>query len=63
MSPARERTQVADVPPTPALVQRVRSVLHDGGLVILPTETVYGIAARADSMDALERLGASKDRP
>lgn len=51
------------MPPTPALVQRVRSVLHAGGLVILPTETVYGIAARADSSAAIERLGASKDRP
>ncbi len=63
MSPARERTQVADIPPTHELVQQVRSVLHAGGLVILPTETVYGIAARADSKAAIERLNAGKDRP
>jgi tRNA threonylcarbamoyl adenosine modification protein (Sua5/YciO/YrdC/YwlC family) len=38
-------------------------VLERGDLVVLPTETVYGIAARADLPSALERLATSKGRP
>lgn len=37
--------------------------LEQGKLVVLPTETVYGIAARADSTEALERLANAKGRP
>jgi protein-tyrosine phosphatase len=37
--------------------------LSRGDLVVLPTETVYGVAARADSSAALERLAALKGRP
>ena len=40
--------------------QRVRAVLAAGGLVALPTETVYGLAARADLPQALDRLRALK---
>ena len=32
------------------------SILAEGGLVALPTETVYGLAARADDPSALARL-------
>ncbi|MCB9916377.1 MAG: threonylcarbamoyl-AMP synthase [Planctomycetes bacterium] len=39
------------------------AVLAEGRLVALPTETVYGLAARADSAEALERLAAIKGRP
>ena len=44
------------------LVNRVRAILHEGGLVILPTETVYGISARADHVGALEALAKLKGR-
>ena len=37
--------------------------LAEGKLVILPTETVYGIAVRADSPDAVNRLISAKNRP
>jgi tRNA threonylcarbamoyl adenosine modification protein (Sua5/YciO/YrdC/YwlC family) len=37
--------------------------LARGGLVALPTETVYGLAARADDDAALDRLAALKGRP
>lgn len=37
--------------------------LQRGGLVVLPTETVYGVAARADDADALARLAELKGRP
>ena len=42
---------------------RAVEVLEQGGLVVLPTETVYGIAARADDEQALERLSLAKGRP
>ena len=38
-------------------------VLRAGGLVGFPTETVYGVAARATHAAALERLRDLKDRP
>jgi protein-tyrosine phosphatase len=38
-------------------------VLAGGGLVVFPTETVYGVAARADRREALERLREVKGRP
>ena len=37
--------------------------IRDGGLVAIPTETVYGLAADATRRDALERLYAVKGRP
>lgn len=37
--------------------------LRDGGLVALPTETVYGLAARADSSDAVAAIYRTKGRP
>ncbi|MDP6540501.1 MAG: Sua5/YciO/YrdC/YwlC family protein [Planctomycetota bacterium] len=46
-----------------ALTERVGTALGDGALVVLPTETVYGIAARADSGRALDALAAFKQRP
>jgi len=49
--------------PSPELVARVRDRLARGGLCALPTETVYGIAARADRPEALAALRALKGRP
>jgi L-threonylcarbamoyladenylate synthase len=37
--------------------------LRDGGLVAVPTETVYGLAARADDPRAVARVYAAKGRP
>ncbi len=37
--------------------------LADGGLVAFPTETVYGLGARADDDAAVARIFAAKDRP
>jgi len=37
-------------------------VLDEGGLVVFPTETVYGLAARADMPEAMDRLRATKSR-
>jgi L-threonylcarbamoyladenylate synthase len=38
-------------------------VLDAGGIVALPTDTVYGIACRLDAEGGVERLFAAKDRP
>jgi protein-tyrosine phosphatase len=63
MSSVARRAEVRDEPPDPALRERVGSILARGGLVGLPTETVYGIAARADLPAALDALRRIKDRP
>lgn len=41
---------------------RGAQVLAEGGLVVFPTETVYGVAARADLPQAIERLRSLKGR-
>lgn len=46
----------------PALREAAR-VLRDGGLVVFPTETVYGLAAFVGSERGLERLRQVKQRP
>lgn len=54
-------------PPTLAAdaagVERAAEVLRRGGLVAVPTETVYGLAARADSRDAVAAIYRAKGRP
>lgn len=49
-------------PMSPALEHAVR-VLRAGGLVALPTETVYGLGADAEQVAAVERIFATKGRP
>lgn len=44
-------------------VSRAARFLRDGGLVAVPTETVYGLAARADSDEAVAKIYAAKGRP
>lgn len=52
------------LPPIDAVaVRRAADVLRAGGLVALPTETVYGLAADADNEAAVLRLFAAKGRP
>ena len=46
-----------------AAIRRVVDALRDGKLVVLPTETVYGLAALASNAAAVERLIAAKGRP
>lgn len=38
-------------------------LLESGALVAVPTETVYGLAARADSAEAVAKIYAAKGRP
>ncbi|MSR64005.1 MAG: threonylcarbamoyl-AMP synthase [Planctomycetes bacterium] len=63
MSQRSPLVPAADRAPCPELVELVRAKLARGALVALPTETVYGLAARADAPAALERLRELKGRP
>jgi L-threonylcarbamoyladenylate synthase len=47
---------------TPEQVEACADVLRSGGLCIIPTDTVYGIAASASDPSAVERLLALKGR-
>lgn len=47
----------------PAGIAHAAQRLRDGGLVAVPTETVYGLAARADSAEAVAAIYRAKGRP
>lgn len=51
------------LPPTPDTISFATELLGKGGLVAMPTETVYGLAANAASDAAVARLYAAKGRP
>jgi L-threonylcarbamoyladenylate synthase len=64
------KTQRLSVDPenlhTPAAIEaldRAARILVSGGLVALPTETVYGLGANALDRDAVARIFAAKKRP
>jgi L-threonylcarbamoyladenylate synthase len=46
-----------------AAVNEAATCLRAGGLVAIPTETVYGLAANAFDADAVARIFAAKGRP
>jgi L-threonylcarbamoyladenylate synthase len=54
--------RVDPVRPDPAAVEAAGAALREGRLVVFPTETVYGIAARADDPLAVEALRKWKGR-
>jgi L-threonylcarbamoyladenylate synthase len=55
---------VAEPPPsTEAALDRAVAVLHRGGLVAIPTETVYGLAADALDEEAVAGIFRAKGRP
>jgi L-threonylcarbamoyladenylate synthase len=47
----------------PNSIQRAVKVLKAGGLVAMPTETVYGLAADANNVSAINKIFSSKGRP
>mgnify|MGYP002078806175 CR=1 FL=1 len=47
----------------PAGIAAAAQALQSGALVAVPTETVYGLAARADSADAVAAIYRAKGRP
>lgn len=51
------------VPANAEGIAKAARILGAGGLVAVPTETVYGLAARADSVEAVAKIYATKGRP
>jgi L-threonylcarbamoyladenylate synthase len=49
--------------PEEAAVREAAEVLRRGGLVVIPTETVYGLGARALDPSAVARVFVAKGRP
>lgn len=54
--------EVGDAKPTREVRRRVSDALARGALVAMPTETVYGVAVRADDAVAVKRLREAKGR-
>lgn len=52
-----------DTPEGQEAITRAAQILRSGGLVALPTETVYGLGANALDAGAVERIFAAKQRP
>jgi L-threonylcarbamoyladenylate synthase len=46
-----------------AAIERAAALLAAGEIVAFPTETVYGLGARADHAEAVRRIFAAKGRP
>lgn len=49
--------------PDAEIIRHAGDVLHRGGLVAFPTETVYGLGANALDANAVARIFAAKGRP
>jgi len=47
----------------PDQIEEAVRLLVEGGLVVFPTDTVYGVAALAEDAEAVARLYAAKRRP
>jgi L-threonylcarbamoyladenylate synthase len=62
MNQAARRIVLGEGPPAPEVAAQVERALRGGGVIALPTETVYGLAVRADDPAALERLRELKGR-
>lgn len=67
MSPLRQITVPPGLQDWTELLNPAAEAVRQGQLVIFPTETVYGIAARADMPEAIDRIyrvkQRSKDKP
>ncbi len=50
-------------PPDHQVMTQAADIIRRGGLVSIPTETVYGLAADATNGEAVARIYAAKDRP
>src|SRR6516225_4900077 len=61
MAPIRRKTQIA--PATAETIAAAAACLRAGGLIAMPTETVYGLAADATSGTAVAGIFAAKGRP
>ena len=49
--------------PTKENIEAAAKIIRDGGLLAIPTETVYGLGADALNEDAVLRIFLAKGRP
>ena len=49
--------------PAPDAIHQAAHIIRSGGLVAIPTETVYGLAGDASNPAAVEAIFAAKGRP
>src|SRR5690606_16280933 len=61
--PLRDGVMASILTPTPDAIERAAAIIRSGGLVGLPTETVYGLAADARNGEAVARIFSAKGRP
>lgn len=54
---------INQVNPEMDMIREAAAIIRDGGIVVFPTETVYGIGADALNADACARIFAVKSRP
>ncbi|WP_337783670.1 L-threonylcarbamoyladenylate synthase, partial [Sutterella wadsworthensis] len=63
MPPAKTQSAAPVKPVDMAAIARAAAILEAGGLVAMPTETVYGLAADADQEAAVTATYRAKGRP
>ncbi len=49
--------------PDPSLIEKAAEIIMEGGIVCVPTDTVYGIICSASIPSAIERMAHIKKRP
>ncbi len=54
---------IKEQPLTEETLQRLNQIIHQGDLVVFPTETVYGIGGNALDEHAIAKIYAAKGRP
>lgn len=58
-----EIIKIEDISRDAALIEKAGEMLRSGGLVAIPTETVYGLAANALDGEAVKKIFLAKGRP
>lgn len=58
-----EILKINDIKTDAAQIERAGKLLRDGGIVAIPTETVYGLAANAFDPSAVAKVFEAKGRP
>ena len=56
------KTEIVDAN-SPTVIRQALEILHAGGLVAFPTDTVYGVGALSFDGKAVESIYAAKERP
>jgi L-threonylcarbamoyladenylate synthase len=63
MNDIRTKATTKISPATPEAIAQAAGIIRAGGLIGLPTETVYGLAADATRPEAVAKIYAAKGRP